>query len=531
MTEPRIHWLEKDKRLSESKLWTLLEKFYQQSGLDAWLQLPFYATSNAFIAELYAELVLAFLQDLAAHRPLAQPVYLLELAAGSGYFSYLCLQALLRKMRFFPHLDQAWVYVMTDFSTKNLKAWENSSQLAPFVQQGRLDFALFQPEVQAKLKLKVSGQVLKAGSVAHPVLVFANYFFDSIRQDYFQIAHGTLSEALISLAHAPPADAPKAPPRFDQLQLQDHYLPVQGARFADPRLNALLESYRSEGPELSLLFPSGALRVLQQLEKLSPAGWMLISTDKGFHDIAYLQGLRPVPFTPHSGVFSYMVNYHTLGRYLEQTGGLSFGSQEYYSLTTWVGIAPLAAGPALHQTRYVLQEKLQRQNPIKNLFVLLELFKRKDLLNEQDVQDRYLMAMAAIQTTCFDVYYFMVLAPYLAQGLAEIGIDYLEDDLPGLLHKVEAQLYDAVVGFDAAYEWLRHLYYEAGRLEDSLRLNARILARQGPDFKTAYYPAAVAELRGNWAQALQGYTQALVYNPQDEMAQAGLKRVVEQLGS
>ncbi|MGE3726200.1 MAG: hypothetical protein AB7I41_11660 [Candidatus Sericytochromatia bacterium] len=534
MTESRFQLLEKDKRLSESKLWQMLENYYQHAGLDAWLQLPFYATSNAFIAEQYAELVVAFLLDLAPDLNPQEPVYILELAAGSGYFGFLCLQALQRRLRCFSALNPfSVVYVMTDFSEKNLKAWEQSPQLAPYAQAGQLDFALFKPESQAKFKLKRAGRVVKAGSLANPLIAFANYFFDSIRQDYFQIENGEIQEALVSLVHElkPDLNRPKSPPSFAQIHVNERYIPLKEPRYAEARWNQLLESYRTEAPELSLLFPIGALMVLTQLEKISPAGLMLISTDKGFHDPAYLQGLRPVPFTPHSGVFSYMVNYHALARYFRQAGGLAQGTQEYYSLTSLVGMAPLAKSNPLPQTHYCLQERFVRQNPIKSLFILLELFKSKDLLAGVEIKERYLMAMAAIQTACFDIYYFLVLAPHLAEALTGLGPDYLEDDLPGLLKQVETRLYDLVAGFDSAYEWLRHLYYELGQLDDSLRLNARILARSGPDFKTAYYAAAVAELQGRFGEALQGYTQALLHNPQDEMAQAGLQRMVAKIGA
>ncbi len=527
MTESRFQLLEKDKRLSESKLWQLLEKFYRKAGLDAWLQLPFYATSNAFIAEQYAELVVAFLLDLAPDLNPDQPVYILEMAAGSGYFGFLCLQALRRRLHCFPALKPfSVVYVMSDFSEKNLKAWEQSPQLAPYAQAGQLDFALFKPESQSKFKLKRAGRVVKPGSLANPLIAFANYFFDSIRQDYFQIQNGVFQEALISLVH----EWNPEPPNFEQIHLRDRYIPLKEPRYAEARLNALLESYRREAPELSLLFPIGAFRVLTQLEKLSPLGLMLISTDKGFHDPAYLQGLRPVPFTPHSGVFSYMVNYHALARYFRQAGGLAHATQEYYSLTSLVGITPLAQTNPLAQTHYCLQERFERQNPIKSLFILLELFKSKDLLAEVELKERYLMAMAAIQTACYDVYYFLVLAPHLAEALTRVGLDYLEDDLPGLLKLVEAQLYDGVSGFNQAYEWLRHLYYELSQLDDCLRINARILARLGPDYKTAYYAAAVAELNQHFELALAGYIQALNDNPDDELAQAGRMRMVAQMG-
>lgn len=528
MTDSRFRLIEKDKRLSESKLWALLEQFYRSAGLDAWLDLPFYATSNAFIADLYAELVVAFLLDIAPDLNPQSPVYVLELAAGSGYFSFLCLQALTRKLSYFDHLRQlSVVYLMTDFSPKNLKAWEQSSQLAPFIQSGKLDFALFKPEAQDRFKLKYARKVIQAGSLANPLIAIANYFFDSIRQDYFQIENGVLQEAHISLVHELDPEDPQAPIHFDRLHLRDRYLPLKEPRYAEPRLNALLQSYRQEAPEVSLLFPSGPLKVLTQLERLSPQGLMLISTDKGFHDRAYLHGLRPVPFTPHSGVFSYMVNYHALARYFEQGGGWAQASQEHYSLTTLVGMTPLGRPNRLEQTRYRLQEQLSRENPSTNLFVLFELFKNNEHLSGLELKTRYLMAMAAIQMACYDIFYFLLLAPHLAEALTGLGLPYLEGDLPNLLKQVEAQLYDTVAGFDLAYEWLRNLYYELGQLDDCLRLNARILARKGPDFRTAYYAGAAFELQEHWGEAQQAYTEALIFDAQDETAQAGLRRMVE----
>ena len=89
-----------DTRLSESALWDMIARYFRERGVDAWAQVPFYPTSNMFVAEAYAELILAFLLDLRPHMNPEEPVYVLELGAGTGCFSYRCLRALKRKMRF-----------------------------------------------------------------------------------------------------------------------------------------------------------------------------------------------------------------------------------------------------------------------------------------------------------------------------------------------------------------------------------------------------------------------------------------------
>ena len=107
--------LEQGKRLSESQLWPLTRRFYDEKGPAAWQDgpVPFYITSNPFIAHAYAQIALSYLRDL---RALAQrgpragspsgeptfapidpskPVYFIELAAGHGQLSFFLLKQLL----------------------------------------------------------------------------------------------------------------------------------------------------------------------------------------------------------------------------------------------------------------------------------------------------------------------------------------------------------------------------------------------------------------------------------------------------
>ena len=66
-------------RLSESSLWDLSAQYYQVSGLDAWESgtVPYYITSNSFIAHRYAEMICELVDDWHAQGDidLDQPVY------------------------------------------------------------------------------------------------------------------------------------------------------------------------------------------------------------------------------------------------------------------------------------------------------------------------------------------------------------------------------------------------------------------------------------------------------------------------
>src|SRR5258708_2295256 len=91
--------LETDVSLSQSLIWRLQRDFYAQRGLKAWTEdlVPSYITNNPFIAEIYAKIVAGFVSDCmqqAQHGPLSpeNPLRILELGAGTGKFSYLCLR-------------------------------------------------------------------------------------------------------------------------------------------------------------------------------------------------------------------------------------------------------------------------------------------------------------------------------------------------------------------------------------------------------------------------------------------------------
>jgi len=154
--ETVVELVDVDKRLSESILWKLQEKFYATAGIEAWQKIPFYPTSNAFIGEVYAELILAFLLDYHSRLEMNEPLYIVELATGTGTFSFYLLKELLAKKAYFSGLkDLKLRYVMTDFAEKIVSEWEGKEQLAEFRDSGVLDFAIFRPEDQSSLSLAI----------------------------------------------------------------------------------------------------------------------------------------------------------------------------------------------------------------------------------------------------------------------------------------------------------------------------------------------------------------------------------------
>ncbi len=334
---PVGHAIEEGKRLSESMLWPLTRRYYEHKGPAAWSsgEIPFYVTSNPFVANCYAQIVLAFLRD-ALRVPgfvnPSQPIYIVEMAAGHGLLSFLFLR------RFLPMLRSSSVrqldvrYVMTDIAESNLAAWEQSVALAPFRDEGVLDFAIFDGENSSELHLRRSGQRLLPGRVENPLIVFANYILDSLIQDAFRIRDGVLQEALVTLRHPSPNPPLSDPGCMADITAHYDYKPCSLPRYQDPVFDGILETYRAALADTHVLFPIGPLRCLSRLRALSRDRVLLLSADKGYTEEEELFFLSDQYLQSH-GCISTMVNYHALASYATAEKGIALtGSQLQQSL-------------------------------------------------------------------------------------------------------------------------------------------------------------------------------------------------------
>jgi len=92
------------------------------------------------------------------------------------------------------------VYVMTDFTESNFNFWTSHPMLAPYVESGQLDFAIFDAVNDTEIHLHNAKITLSASEpTANPICVVANYLFDTLCHDIFQVDNGELKEGLISV--------------------------------------------------------------------------------------------------------------------------------------------------------------------------------------------------------------------------------------------------------------------------------------------------------------------------------------------
>ncbi len=84
---------------------------------------------------------------------------------------------------------------MTDLAADNVMAWKEHPALQSFIAEGLLDFARFDAVQDTELNLVVSGTTISEGDLKQPVIIVANYFFDSIPQELIYVGDGQIYEA------------------------------------------------------------------------------------------------------------------------------------------------------------------------------------------------------------------------------------------------------------------------------------------------------------------------------------------------
>ncbi|WP_375773381.1 SAM-dependent methyltransferase [Archangium gephyra] len=389
--------LERNQRLSRSLLWSCQRAFYERQGIEAWRQqhIPNFITSNPVIGRAYAQVVLGWMRDwcaasrsetgrLAAPEP-GQPFYLIELGAGAGRFAFHFLESF-RRLRARSQLrDVAFRYVMTDLSERNLEFWLSHPRLQPFLEEGLLDVARFDATHDEQLVLRRAGTVLAPGSVANPLAVVANYFFDSIPQDAFTVRDGVLHECLVSVSSSQPEVEAADFLERAEVSFEDHE--ARGASYGDAELDGILEEYRERLGDTTFLFPSGALRCLRRLQGLAGDRLLLLSGDKGHASEDELsERASGVSLVLHGGAFSLMVNYDAIGRYFRRRDGHVLRPIHRHA-SLHVGAFLLGQPPDGHgETELAYEEAIERSGPddystlIKAMEPHLEGMKLEELL-------------------------------------------------------------------------------------------------------------------------------------------------------
>jgi hypothetical protein len=243
-------------------------------------------------------------------------------------------------------------YVMTDFTDSILEPLRRHPALQPWIAEGILEFARFD----------ATGPIDQLGEIRNPLIVIANYVFDTIPQDAFAVRGGQLFELLPVLAVPDEEEDPAEPMILQRVEVSWEERPVTPDYYGDPELDAMLREYVERLKDSTLLMPITAIRCLRRLSALADGRLLLLSGDKGYCREELIEGRGQPAVTVH-GSLSMMVDYYALGRWFAGQGGeLLVTSHLRTSLSVVAGHLGVPPGGTL-ETRLAFDDAMERRGP------------------------------------------------------------------------------------------------------------------------------------------------------------------------
>jgi tetratricopeptide (TPR) repeat protein len=503
-------------------IWRLQSDYYAQRGLKAWTedQVPSYITNNPFIAEIYAGIVAGFLEDCLRHSsvdalPISpeNPLRILELGAGTGKFSYLFLRKLIPLLREKNIAPQTIRYSMSDCSEELITYWQGNQFLAEFTQAGILEFELLRAGENTSRERRGTAQQARA-----PLVVIANYVFDSLPQDAFVISNGEISEALITTSSNSEAAA-----SLNDVQLSFTNSAVSSQRYQDPAWNEILEEYRSRLTSATVFFPSAALALLQQLCRAADGRMLMLAADKGFahqEEIALVQGPPALEFHASRRCFSLMVNLHAIARYFTAIGGLALLPPKHFTNLNICAFIQRRPQDEFPETSKAHQQAVAAFGP-DDLFTVMS------WLNASLESVSVAQALSLLRLTRWDTTAFLRLFPVIAPKLRNIGAE--RNDLRVAVLNVWENRYpidlaDNALAFSCGVVLLELRFYAeaAAMFQASEQLLGRTAA-------TSYNLGLCALGLEDRARAMAHMTEACRLDPAFEPAQTSRARLESEI--
>lgn len=491
-------------RLSHSIIWKWQRTFFERQGIEAWSQgtVPHHITSSPFIADAYARVVAAYLRDCRdAQFDRSKPAYIVELGSGSGRFAYLFLKKLLTIQEQSVSTSIPIKYVMTDFTERTLAYWRSQPWLQPFIEKGVLDFARFDAEHDQTLTLVNSGERISE----QPLIVIANYVFDSLPQDAFLAADGNLFETLLTLSTPEQESDLNDPEILSRIAISYDHNRVNGNYYAEGDWNRILLDYKHRLPGTPFLFPTAALKCIRNFQRLSKGQMLLLSGDRGYcKDEALLDG-RGAPSVAVHGSISMMVDYQIIGEFCRGLGAkLLHPSRCAESLNVSAFIFGASPGDFV-ETRVAYAEAIEKFGP-DDFFTLKEGIGQ--IYNALSLDQ----ILAFLRLSCWDYKRFLEYLPAFKKFLPDMT--HLQKQQ---LHEAIERVWDSYLPIgeesDLAFE-LGTLLLEMEFYTEALEFLQRSVDLHGIAPGTAYNIAVCYYSLGQMDRALDHVDRALSFDHQ-----------------
>ncbi len=319
--------LDADKPLSRSLLWQIQRRYFMENGMAAWQDdvVPHQISSSPYMARAYADMALAYLEETADTLDFSKPFIIIELGAGSGRLAYHFMRQFFPRLAASPFAKLDVKLILTDFVPEIVQFWQTHPHFQKYIVAGQLDFALFDVMDRRPLHPLNSPHPITPDN-GNPIILIANYFFDSIPQDSFVLQDGQLHSNLLTLYSDQPEPDLADPALWERLRLAYEPIPQSPPYYDDPLYDEILQLYEAYLPDTAVSFPNIGLDCVRFWQGTGEL--LLLSSDRGHSSAEELVG-QGDPLPNLHGSFSLMVNYDAIARYVEMAGGTALHVPHY----------------------------------------------------------------------------------------------------------------------------------------------------------------------------------------------------------
>lgn len=457
--------VEQGKPLSQCALWQYQRDYFAEQGPKAWdQQVPFHITCNPMIAHQYAASIVRYWQDLIKQgdKNITEPFYIVELGAGSAAFSFHMLKQLDIWLERLGMQEVCWQYVITDFTESNASFWKQNSVFKSFRDRGVLDFAIFNLEFDTQIVLHTNGKKLKRDSTSRPMVVLANYIFDTVSHDVFQIKEDQLKLGITRISCEKANFIEDKHKALSEFQTEFAYQALPHEYFKLPEINEIAKAYQSELSDHKVLIPTGSIEAIERLKDIAGGEILLLSSDKGFcHQLD--QYCNHDPDIAFHGSFSLMVNYDAIAKYTRLKQGQSFLQTNSQSLVSGAFLISKQLDK-LTETHAALEYFIQQQSPsdlYAGCYSAMSQGNTLDLLN----------IVTFFKLSHYDPYLLHSVGPVL-QSIQNNLLPENKQELCRHLAEMESNIYP-MPAHKSLYDWVLELFLN---LQDWF--NAKILAEK-----------------------------------------------------
>src|SRR6185312_9786613 len=144
-------------------------------------------------------------------------------------------------------------------------SWRSHPALQSYIEQGLLDFARFDAVHDTELHLVVSNIAIQPGDLKQPLLIVANYFFDSIPQELIYVGDGKIYECDVLVEYPENFNQLNPSEALEQMTMNYEHRQAPEYEVETYPYYDVITLYKQELEDSHILFPVVGLRCLERL--------------------------------------------------------------------------------------------------------------------------------------------------------------------------------------------------------------------------------------------------------------------------